>query len=401
MTPEAEIPDSRLRIALTLAYFFERLAFCGFQSGKPPFRRNGVMGMVMKTASMAAAGLLALAGEAAPAAAVPQIPVRVVVVTTFENGPDSGPNSIGELDRWVTNLPLPETIDFPQGYHHLRYNADKMVLGIETGQGPVHAASSITALGNDPRFDLSHAYWVVAAIAGVDPNRASVGSAAWAKYVVDGDLAYEIDAREIPSDWSTGYVPLNRYEPYQLPVPDVNSINGEQVFTLNASPVEWAFKLTSVVTLPDDANLQSVRATYPSYPNALKPPFVLIGDTLSAGTFWSGNLLNAWAEKWVDYWTKGKAVFTTSAEEDAGILQALTFLAQAGKADLKRVLVLRTASDYTVAPQGQTAAAFLRGEATTSGLSGFIESLNAAYLVGSPVVNEITEHWSRYEDHAP
>ena len=233
MTPVAEITDSRLRIALTLAYFFERLAFCGFQSGKPPFRRNGVMGMVMKTASMAAAGLLALAGEAAPAAAVPQIPVRVVVVTTFENGPDSGPNSIGELDRWVTNLPLPETIDFPQGYHHLRYNADKMVLGIETGQGPVHAASSITALGNDPRFDLSHAYWVVAAIAGVDPNRASVGSAAWAKYVVDGDLAYEIDAREIPSDWSTGYVPLNRYEPYQLPVPDVNSINGEQVFALS------------------------------------------------------------------------------------------------------------------------------------------------------------------------
>ena len=108
--------------------------------------RNGVIGMAMKT-SMAAAGLLALAGEAAPAAAVPQIPVHVVVVTTFENGPDSGPNSIGELDRWVTNLPLPETIDFPQGYHHLRYNADKMVLGIETGQGPVHAASSITAPG--------------------------------------------------------------------------------------------------------------------------------------------------------------------------------------------------------------------------------------------------------------
>ena len=139
-----------------------------------------------------------------------------------------------------------------------------------------------------------------------------------------------------------------------------------------------------------------------SYPNGLKPPFVLIGDTLSAGTFWSGNLLSAWAEKWVDYWTKGKAAFTTSAEEDAGILQALTFLANAGKADLKRVLVMRTASDYTMAPQGRTAAAFLREEATTSRLSGFIESpLGAAYLVGGPVVNGITEHWSRYEDQSP
>jgi purine nucleoside permease len=53
-------------------------------------------------------------------------------------------------------------------------------------------------LGMDPRFDLTHAYWIVAAIAGVDPNKASVASAAWANYVVDGDLAYEIDAREIP-----------------------------------------------------------------------------------------------------------------------------------------------------------------------------------------------------------
>ena len=80
-----------------------------------------------------------------------------------------------------------------------------MVLGIETGQGPVHAATLSPRWATIRRFDLSHAYWVVAAIAGVDPNRAStVGSAAWAKYVVDGDLAYEIDAREIPSDWSTG-----------------------------------------------------------------------------------------------------------------------------------------------------------------------------------------------------
>ena len=44
-------------------------------------------------------------------------------------------------------------------------------------------------LGMDPRFDLSHAYWVVAGIAGVDPADASIGSAAWAEYLVDGDLA--------------------------------------------------------------------------------------------------------------------------------------------------------------------------------------------------------------------
>jgi purine nucleoside permease len=59
------------------------------------------------------------------------------------------------------------------------------VLGIVTGEGAERGAASIVALGSDPRFDLRRAYWVVAGIAGVDPNAASVGSAAWANWVVN------------------------------------------------------------------------------------------------------------------------------------------------------------------------------------------------------------------------
>lgn len=339
----------------------------------------------------------AIAGEKA----APQIPVRVVVVTTFEEGPDSGPNAVGEFTRWVTDFPLPIIIDFPQGYRHLRYNRDKMVLGIVTGMGPLRAASSITALGSDPRFDFSKAYWVVAAIAGIDPNRASVGSAAWAKHVIDGDQAYEIDAREIPPNWSTGYVPIGRYEPFQPPVPTPSSTGVNQLFPLNSSLVNWAFELTRGINLPDDANLRKVRARYIGYPNALKPPFVLIGDTLSAGTFWLGGRFNAWAEGWVNYWTKGAGNFVTSAEEDAGVMQALAFLSQVGKADLKRVLVLRTASDYVMPPPGETAATFLKREASLGGLSGFNEALNSAYIIASPVVEEISRNWRRYEKQTP
>ncbi len=330
-----------------------------------------------------------------------QIPVRVVVVTTFEEGPDSGPNAVGEFTRWVTEFPLPVIIDFPQGYRHLRYNPDKKVLGVVTGMGPLRAASSITALGSDPRFDLGNAYWVVAAIAGIDPNRASVSSAAWAKYVIDGDQAYEIDAREIPPNWSTGYVPIGRYEPFQPPVPTPSSTGVNQLFPLNPSLVNWAFELTKGINLPDDANLRKVRARYVGYPNALRPPFVLIGDTLSAGTFWLGGRFNAWAEGWVNYWTKGAGYFVTSAEEDAGVMQALAFLSQVGKADLRRVLVLRTASDYVMPPPGETVATFLKREATPGGLSGFNEALNAAYIVASPVVEELSRNWSRYEKQTP
>jgi purine nucleoside permease len=242
-----------------------------------------------------------------------RIPVKVVVVATFDN----------ELQHWTTKLPLPQTLPFPQGYRPLHYNPKLQVLGIITGQGKSHAAASIMGLGFDPRFDLSRAYWLVAGIAGVNPNKASVASIAWANFIVDGDLSSEIDAREIPPGWSTGYVPLGRSSPYQGP-PQPFTANGvQQVYRLNARLVDFAFGLTAHVVLPDDANLQHVRAGYPTYPNALRPPFVLKGDSLAADTFWIGDLLNSWAENWVDYWTVGQGSFAMAAFEDAGIGQAL------------------------------------------------------------------------------
>ena len=45
----------------------------------------------------------------------------------------------------------------------------------------------------------------------------------------------------------------------------------------------------------------------------------------------------------VYYWTGGQGVFVMSAEEDTGIMQALTFLAQDGRVRLDRVLILRAA----------------------------------------------------------
>ncbi|HTV52018.1 MAG TPA: hypothetical protein VME21_12585, partial [Steroidobacteraceae bacterium] len=90
-----------------------------------------------------------------------KLPVRVVVVTTFEVGSDTG-DTPGEFQAWVERLPLPQTLPFPLGNHPLRYNAAKQVLGIVTGEGSLRAAASIMALGLDDRFDLSKAYWVVA-----------------------------------------------------------------------------------------------------------------------------------------------------------------------------------------------------------------------------------------------
>ena len=67
-----------------------------------------------------------------------------------------------------------------------------------TGMGHSNAAASIMALTFSPRFDLRHTYFMVAGIAGIDPQQGTVGSAAWAKYLVDFGIQWEIDGREIP-----------------------------------------------------------------------------------------------------------------------------------------------------------------------------------------------------------
>ena len=350
-----------------------------------------------QTLVAAAASLLLLGGTAQ---ATGRIPVRVVVITTFELGADTG-DKPGEFQDWVERLPLPTVMSFPQGYHPLRWNASLGVLGIVSGEGPARMAASITALGDDPRFDLSHAYFVLAGIAGIDPRIGSVASAAWARHVVTGE-AHEIDAREIPPGWSTGYVPLTRSAPFEQPAPPPSGIWGGSMYTLDPGLVDWAYELTRDTRLPDSQPLMAIRARYTLDEAARRPPFVLEGDTLASGIFWVGGRMNDWAEQWVRYWTHGQGVFATTAEEDGGMMQALTFLAQAHKVDLSRVLVLRTASNYDMPPPGQTPAELLAREGGGgTGYSAYVPSLDSAYRVGSRVVLELATHWSRTRDHLP
>jgi len=322
------------------------------------------------------------------------IPVKVVVVTMFERGADTG-DEPGEFQFWVERNKLDRVMPFPQGYHNLRMNSDG-VLGILTGVGNTKAAASIMALGLDPRFDLRQSYWLVAGIAGVDPEDASLGSAAWAEWVVDGDLAHEIDAREIPRDWKTGYVPLRRSVPYEQPPGP--TIDG-QVYHLNAALVNWAFELTRKVPLEDNEAMQKERQQYPNA-NAQRPPFVLKGDQLAASTFWHGKLLDQWANDWVHYHTGGMGNYVTTAMEDTGTLQSLTYLSHAGRVDLNRVLVLRTASDFDQPPPGKTAAEGLASNKNAA-YTAYRPALEAAWRVGNPVVAKLVSGWAQYRDHVP
>ncbi len=324
------------------------------------------------------------------------IPIKVVVVTMFETGEDSGDDA-GEFQRWNERRQLDTVFLAPHMHHDIRVNLKTGVMGIVTGMGTAHSAASIMALGLDPRFDLRNAYWLVAGISGFDPEDASLGSVAWADYLVDGDLAHEIDTREIPDDWEHGYFPL-----FSQGMDDKNRKDYSlgEVFQLNPALVDWAFDLTRDMELPDHPTLAATRDLYIEHEVAQRTPFVLRGDQLAAMTFWHGSMMNDWANDWVDYWTNGTGEFVSSAMEDTGTYQSLDYLDRAGKVNKDRLLVLRTASNYTMPPPGKSAADYLREEQHDS-YAGLDAALENAYIVGSVVVDELLENWDEYRDVTP
>jgi len=59
---------------------------------------------------------------------------------------------------------------------------------------------------------------------------------------------------------------------------------------------------------------------------AIRFGFRVKGDTLSGMTNWHGKLLNQWANDWMRYYSDKTGNYVTTAMEDTGVLQSLTWL---------------------------------------------------------------------------
>ena len=350
-----------------------------------------VFALLFRTVRTGLAAML-LGCATVPAMAAAPLPVKVVVVTMFETGKLTG-DEPGEAQLWVEREKLDHALPFPLGEYELRRN-DRGMLLICTGGGITNAATSIMALGMDTRFDLSKAYWLIAGIAGGDPLDVSLGTAAWATHVVDGDLLYEIDAREIPAQWPYGLLPLGAKKPNDKADGwTVDTID----FPLNAALTQWAFAHTKDHPVADSAGIAEFRKQFVGYPNAIRLPFVTIGDNLSSGTYWHGEKMNGWANDWVRLQAGGSANFMMTNMEDTGTLTALRRLSRIGRVELQRVLALRTASNYTMPPQGKTAAWSTTAPYPEKGRP----AIEAAYQVGNRVAQALIKGWDQYRDRIP
>lgn len=334
---------------------------------------------------------VALAGVAG-AWAKEQIRPKVVVVATFEVGADTG-DKPGEFQFWAERERLEGSLAVPGLDHPVRFN-DAGVFGVVSGTTP-RAGLQVMALCLDPRFDFTHSYWLINGIAGVNPALASEGSAAWAERVIDGDLAYEIDAREAPADWPYAIMALGNKSPMEKPKIPAWAPKPMR-WALNPALVAWAFALTKDTPLLDTPEARAHRALYTTFPEALKPPRVLLGDSFGSSRYWHGARMQRWADDWARLYTDGAGRAAMTNMEDHGLAAALTRLAAMGRVDFQRVLFLRTGSNFSEPPAGQSAAASMVEE-----YAGEIPALEAAHRVGSPVVRALLAHWDRYENETP
>jgi purine nucleoside permease len=324
--------------------------------------------------------------QTATTADAPPLAVKVLIVNMFSL----------EAAPWLDALKPTQEIRVPglsSDYPLVRCTADA-VCEMVTGMGHANAAASMMAVLYSGKFDLRKAYFIIAGIAGIDPQRGTLGSAAWARYLVDSGIAHEIDAREMPRGWQGGYFGTLTDGPGQVPAFAYRT----EVFRLDENLLKKALSLSVSAALEDSEDLRVYRRHYPEAP-ANQPPTVIQCDTLSGDTWWSGNLLGEHARRWIRLLTDGKGVYCTTQQEDNATLNALTRGSQSGLLDLKRIAVLRSGSDFDRPYPHQSVLESMQAQrALPSAVR--VSAVNLVHA-GMPLVEAIVQHWDLWQLGVP
>lgn len=252
----------------------------------------------------------------------------------------------------------------------------------------INAASSVTALVLSPHFDLTTTYFFIAGIAGVNPKVATLGSATFARYAIQVALQYEFDAREIPDNYSTGYIPLGSFAPDEYPL----SIYGTEVFEVNDALRQLAIGFASTAALNDSDDAIAYRAHYTSiaaYAAGAAGPSVVGCDVATSDVYYSGTLLSEAFENTTALFTNGSGVYCTTAQEDNASLEALVRASKANLTDFSRIIVMRTASDFDRPYAGES----VEDNLFYATQGGFDPAIANIYLAGVKVVQGILNGW--------
>lgn len=307
-----------------------------------------------------------------------------------------------EAANWLSDdsaLKFEHKIRIPglsHGYDEVHCTVDKAVCLVVTGIALVNAALTLSAITSSALFDLSKTYFLLSGIGGVNPKVATIGSVALAKFAVQVDLQLEFDAREIPSTWPTGYVPMGARSHDSYP----DTIMGSEVFELNNNLRQLALSFASAATLEDSLAASKNRALYAESPGgiydaATSEPGVIEGDVTASNMFFHGKYLCEGFEKVVHLYTSGQADYYMTAMEDTGTLSALLRAAMQKRVNFSRIILMRAGSNFDRSHSLNESASlpFVYDH------GGFTPACRNLYLTGIKVVEGILHDWSnRFEN---
>lgn len=298
-----------------------------------------------------------------------------------------------EEKPWLAALDFAHNITIPglsPLYPTVHCTTNFSVCQMTTGEGEINAASSITALGLSPVFDLTKTYFLVSGIAGGEPQYTTLGSVTFAKYAVQVALEYQVSYQEFISthpNWTSGYWAYGTDDPWTYP----SNAYGTEVFELNEKLRDKAVALAETVDLNNGTAGNAVaRKTY-EFEAAQNLPSVVKCDVLTSDNYFTGNVMSDYFSFYASMITNGSATYCSTAQEDNASLEAITRLDKAGLADFNRVIVMRTISDLSRPPPSKandTVAWFNNPQ--SGGASASYANL---VIAGVPIVSDILENW--------
>ncbi|GCE23692.1 purine-nucleoside phosphorylase [Dictyobacter kobayashii] len=274
--------------------------------------------------------------------------VKVLVITMFSS----------ETQPWLAHESLPLDYKTTGAFSDMHCNSNGLCV-TTTGEEKVNAAASMMAILRDPQFSFQNTYFMTAGIGGASPSTNTLGSAAWARWVVDWDQGHHLLPNTV-TNTPYGYLQNNKA--------------GTGVYHLNETLTNLAVSVTSKLQLQDSAQAQAARQKYPNQAN--QHPSVLACDTMAGDDYWAGQQLSNEAQYITGQLTNNQGKYCTTEQEDTAVAAVLQ---RTGHLD--HYLNLRTASNFDQPAAGQTIQDLL---ATFPGSS---IAFSNAYLVGSTMAH--------------
>ncbi|KAF7118899.1 hypothetical protein CNMCM5793_008535 [Aspergillus hiratsukae] len=280
-----------------------------------------------------------------------KIAPKVFIISMFAPEAEAWWN-IPEFDLLAHNITLPGTSPV---YPDVYCTADYSICQLITGESEINAAVTVSSVAFSPLFDLTHTYFMIAGIAGVNPKVATIGGVAFARYAVQVALHFEVNA---------------------------------ELRSLAASFARTA-------QLADSATAKAYRAMYATdngtYTAGTQAPSVVECDVSTSDVYFSGTILDDVFDNTVKVLTNGTGVYCTTAQEDNATLEALLRAASHKLVDFSRIIVMRTASDFDRPYPGQSAIDNL----LYADQGAFEPAVQNIYSAGIKVVEGILDGWDK------